>query len=116
MLTVKGAVLVLVMVQEPALRAAEQVPEEVKPVGMGLSVAVQLGSPLAPVTVKEAGEASEAGAEVGEAVPETQERETVTEAALLGTKSLLTVKVGATVSMTGVVSVIWLVSTPSVTC
>ncbi len=53
---------------------------------------VQVGEPLKPVTVKVAGEASEALAEAGEAVPEVQERETVTEAALLGTKSLLTLK------------------------
>jgi len=53
-------------------------------------VAVQLGLPLAPVTVKVAGEASEALAEAGETLPLAQDRLTVTEAPLLGTKSLLT--------------------------
>ena len=37
--------------------------------------------------------ASEALAEVGDAAPEAQERETETDAPLLGTKSLMTVKV-----------------------
>ena len=48
---------------------------------------------MKPVTVKTAGEASLAGALAGETEPLAQLRETVTEAASLGTKSLLTVKV-----------------------
>ena len=54
-------------------------------------MAVQLGSPVKPVTVKVAGVASEALAEAGKAVPEAQDRLTVTEAALLSEKSLRTV-------------------------
>ena len=54
-------------------------------------MAVQVGLPLAPVTVKVAGVASEALAEAGETLPEVQERLTVTEAPLLGMKSLWTV-------------------------
>jgi hypothetical protein len=42
--------------------------------------------------VKEAGTASEAGAVAGVTAPLVQERLTVTEAALFGTKSLLTMK------------------------
>jgi hypothetical protein len=45
------------------------------------------------VTVKVAGVASDALAEAGEAVPLAQESDTVTEAALFGTKSLLTLNV-----------------------
>ena len=56
-------------------------------------MAVQVGLPVYPVTVKTAGVASEALAEAGRAVPLAQERETVTEAGLLSEKSLLTVKV-----------------------
>jgi len=44
-----------------------------------------------PVTVKVAGVPSEALAEAGETSPLVQDRLTVTEAPLLGTKSLLTV-------------------------
>ena len=44
-----------------------------------------------PLTVKVAGVASEALAEAGETLPVVQERLTVTEAALSGTKSLWTV-------------------------
>ena len=50
-----------------------------------------MGSPLKPVTVKVAGVASEALAEVGETLALAQDRLTVTEAPLFGTKSLLTV-------------------------
>ena len=60
-------------------------------------MAVQFGSPVYPETVKEAGVASEALAEAGDAEPEVQERETETEAALLSEKSLLTVKVAVVV-------------------
>jgi hypothetical protein len=70
-----------------------QVPEEPYPDGIGDSVAVQFGSPEKPVTVKTAGVASEADAEAGLALPLAQESETVTLAALLGTKSLFTWKV-----------------------
>ena len=56
-------------------------------------MAVQVGLPVYPVTVKTAGVDSEALAEAGRAVPLAQERETVTLAPLSGTKSLLTVKV-----------------------
>jgi hypothetical protein len=49
-----------------------------------------LGLPSKPVTVKVAGAASEALAEAGETLPLAQDRLTVTEAPLLGTKSLLT--------------------------
>jgi hypothetical protein len=54
---------------------------------------VQFGLPVKPVTVNVAGVVSEALAEAGEAVPLAQESDTVTEAALFGTKSLLTSKV-----------------------
>jgi hypothetical protein len=60
---------------------------------MGDSVAVQVGLPVYPLTVKTAGVASEALREAGLAEPEAQERETVTEAVLSSEKSLLTVKV-----------------------
>jgi hypothetical protein len=53
-------------------------------------VAVQLGLPVKPVTVKAAGAASEALAEAGETLPLAQDRLTLTEVPLLGTKSLLT--------------------------
>jgi hypothetical protein len=53
---------------------------------------VQTGSPEGPLTVKFAGAASEALAEAGETEPLAQERDTVTLAALLGTKSLFTAK------------------------
>ena len=56
-------------------------------------MAVQLGSGVKPVTVKTAGEASLARALAGVTAPVSQERVTVTEAALLGTKSLKTEKV-----------------------
>jgi hypothetical protein len=55
-------------------------------------VAVHVGSPVKPVTVKDAGVASVALADAGDAVPLAQERETVTDAPLLSEKSLLTVK------------------------
>ena len=48
--------------------------------------------PVKPVTVNEAGVLSDALAEDGDAVPVAQTRETVTLAALFGTKSLLTEK------------------------
>ncbi len=53
-------------------------------------MAVQLGSPEKPVTVNDAGVASLAEALAGVTEPDAQVRETVTEAALLGTKSLRT--------------------------
>ena len=56
-------------------------------------MAVQSGSGVKPVTVKIAGEASLAEALAGVTTPVSQVRETVTEAALLGTKSLRTEKV-----------------------
>ncbi len=56
-------------------------------------MAVQLGSGVKPVTVKTAGEASLAEVLAGVTTPLSQARETVTEAALLGTKSLMTVTV-----------------------
>jgi len=64
---------------------------------MGDSVAVQEGLPVKAETVKTAGVDSEALAKAGRAVPLAQERETVTEAPLSGTKSLLTVKVAVVV-------------------
>jgi len=64
---------------------------------MGDSVAVQVGLPENPVTVKTAGVDSEAEAVAGVSDPLAQERETVTEAALLSEKSLLTVKVAVVV-------------------
>jgi hypothetical protein len=56
-------------------------------------VAVHVGSPVKPLTVKTAGVDSEALAEAGLAVPVAHDRDTVTEAALLSLKSLFTVKV-----------------------
>jgi len=59
-------------------------------------VAVQLGSPLKPVTVKTAGEASLARALAGVTTPLSQTRETVTVVVSvpgLSEKSLRTVKV-----------------------
>ena len=53
-------------------------------------MAVQLGLPVKPVTVKVAGLPSEALEEVGKTAPLAQDRLTLTEAPLLGTKSLLT--------------------------
>jgi hypothetical protein len=64
---------------------------------MGDSVAVQVGLPEKPLTVKTAGVASEAVAVAGESDPLAQERETVTEAVLSSEKSLLTVKVAVVV-------------------
>jgi hypothetical protein len=83
----------LTIVQAPTLKSAAQVPLEVYPPGTGDSVAVQSGSPVKPVTVKTAGLDSEAGADTGVSDPLAHERLTVTPAALLGTKSLLTWKV-----------------------
>jgi hypothetical protein len=60
---------------------------------MGDSVAVHDGLPVNPVTVNDAGVASEADADAGDAEPVAQARDTVTDPAALGTKSLLTVKV-----------------------
>ena len=65
--------------------------------GTGDSVAVQVVPGPKPEMVKTAGVASEALAVAGLSVPEVQERETVTLAPLLGTKSLLTVKVAVEV-------------------
>jgi hypothetical protein len=92
--TVKSSVLrMLTIVQEPVARSASaHVPEELYPVGIGASVAVQVGSPVNPVTVKTAGIASDARADAGEAAPEAHEIETVTLKPMLGWKSLLTVK------------------------
>ena len=56
-------------------------------------MAVQSGSGVNPVTVKTAGEASLAEALAGVTTPVSQVRETVTDAALSGEKSLLTEKV-----------------------
>jgi hypothetical protein len=53
---------------------------------------VHVGLPVNPVTVNDAGVASEAEADAGEAEPVAQTRETVTEPPAFGTKSLLTVK------------------------
>jgi hypothetical protein len=53
-------------------------------------VAVQVGLPAYPVTVKAAGAASEACRGVLTTVPEVQVRETVTLAGLSGTKSFFT--------------------------
>ena len=58
-----------------------------------VTVAVQSGSPLKPVTVNAAGSASEAGALSGETLPLAQDRLTVTLAPLSGMKSLSTLKV-----------------------
>ncbi len=56
-------------------------------------MAVQVAPALKPVTVVVKGVASEAEPEAGEGVPLVQETLTVTEAPLLGMKSLLTVRV-----------------------
>jgi hypothetical protein len=61
-------------------------------VGIGDSVAVHVGLPVKPLTVNDAGVLSDALADDGDAVPLAQTRETVTLAALFGTKSLLTEK------------------------
>jgi hypothetical protein len=53
---------------------------------------VQFGSPEKPLTVNEAGVASEADAEAGLTLAEPQDSVTVTLAALFGTKSLMTWK------------------------
>ena len=101
LLTTKVSVLsVLVIVHTPALSVAMHVPDELYPVGIGDSVAVQFGSPEKPVTVKTAGVASEALADAGLAVPLAQDRDTVTLAALLGTKSLFTWKVSVVMLFT----------------
>ena len=89
---------VLVIVHWPtATRAALQVPVELYPVGIGDSVAVQLGSPLKPVTVKTAGKASLARrALAGVTTPVSQTRVTVTVVVSvlgLSLKSLRTEKV-----------------------
>jgi hypothetical protein len=63
------------------------------PAGTVTSVAVQVAPALKPVTVNTAGEPSEAGLGVASGVPLVQVSETLTVAALSGTKSLLTVKV-----------------------
>ena len=95
LLTVSVALFRLfVIVQFPTdTRAAEQVPDELYPVGIGDSVAVQVGSPLEPSTFVTNGVASEADPEAGTGVPLTQLTLTLTEAPLLGMKSLLTVNV-----------------------
>jgi hypothetical protein len=53
-------------------------------------VAVHVGSPLYPVTVKVAGVASEADADAGDTLAPGQERLTVTDAVLLSEKSFFT--------------------------
>jgi hypothetical protein len=53
-------------------------------------VAVHVGSPLYPVTVKVAGLASEADADAGDTLAPGQERLTVTDALLLSLKSFFT--------------------------
>ena len=60
-------------------------------------MAVQVGVPEKAETENAAGVASDALRDVGLTEPEVQERETVTEAPLLGTKSLLTVKASVVV-------------------
>lgn len=92
-----GVINVFVMVHEPAARVALHVPLELYPAGIGDSVAVQTALPLAPVTVKTAGVDSDAGADAGASVPSVQESVTVTGAALLSEKSLLTVNVACPV-------------------
>ena len=87
---------VFVIVHWPtAMSAALHVPVEAYPAGIGVSVAVQFGSPVWPVTANEAGEASLAEALAGVTDPLAQLSVTVTLAALLGTKSLRTSKVVA---------------------
>jgi hypothetical protein len=54
---------------------------------------VQVGFPANPVTVNTPGVDSDTLVVAGVSVPLAHERDTVTEAALLGTKSLLTVNV-----------------------
>ena len=56
-------------------------------------MAVQVVPTVKPVMVVVKGEASEAEPEAGEGVPVVQVTLTLTEAALFGTKSLLTVRV-----------------------
>jgi hypothetical protein len=63
-------------------------------------VAVHVGLPEKPETVKVAGVASEALVEAGDAEPLAHESETVTLAPLFGTKSLFTVNVAALRSLT----------------
>ena len=60
-------------------------------------MAVQVGLPEKAETVKAAGAASETLAEVGEGVPEAQEKERVTEERLVSEKSLMTVNVAVVV-------------------
>jgi len=62
---------------------------------MGASVAVHTGSPVYAVTMKTAGVDSDAEAVAGLSEPLAQESETVTLAALSGTKSFSTVKFAA---------------------
>jgi hypothetical protein len=91
-LTSKRAVFrLLTIVQCPTLRAAPQLPMELYPGGSALSVAVQAGLPVKPVTVNAAPDASDAGALAGDTLAPAQARVTVTEAALSSEKSLLTV-------------------------
>ena len=87
-----GVMRTLTIVHCPTLSVAEQFPVDEYPGGIGLSMAVHVGSPLAPVTVNTAGLDSEALAEDGDTVPLPQLRLTVTEAGLLSLKSLWTVK------------------------
>ena len=64
--------------QLPALSGAEHVPVESYPVGIGVSVAVQFGSPVDPLTVKTAGVPSLAVADGGLTVPLSHDSVTVT--------------------------------------
>jgi hypothetical protein len=66
-------------------------------------VAVQVGSPEAPVTVNTAGLDSEALADPGVTVPLVQDRDTVTDIGLLSSKFLFTVKLAETGVMLTVV-------------
>jgi len=81
------------IVQDPAVIVAAQVPLDTYPFGIGDSVAVQTGLPTKPDTVNTPGDDSDTEVVAGVSVPLAQDRATVTLAALLGTKSLLTVNV-----------------------
>jgi hypothetical protein len=74
---------------------------------------VQFGSPEKPLTVNDAGVASEALAEAGDAVPLAQERDTDTLAPSFGTKSLFTWKVAVlrVLTMVQLEVPVWLMDT-----
>ena len=84
---------VFVIVHVPADSDAWQVPVDVYVAGITDSVAVQVGLPTYEVTVNDAGVASDAEAEPGDTDPLVQDRLTLTEAPLFGTKSLCTANV-----------------------